>query len=263
MADQPNSSIFQSPDKGTAAPAATTTTSSAAAPDKDSQLAILVGEGRKYKSVEDLAKAYLNLDGFTEKLKTENAEFRDKLAGAKTIEDVLQRLKQPEASAQDKGAANAPRELSADAIAKIVRDTVTGMESAKSQQDNLFKADAAMKKLFGEKAKETFEAQARTPEVKQALMQLAAIDPDKFVKLFSPGDAKASGTQTDSGSTVNSAALADTNQSARAMDAGTREFYNTLRQKEPKKYYSTEVQLAMHKAAQANPEKFFGRKLDA
>lgn len=228
---------------------------------QDNPVAILVGEGRKYKTVEDLAKAYIEADGFIENLKTENAQFREKLAGAKTIDDVLERLtEQPKASASDQGEEPNPKGLTADAIAKIVRDTVTGMETAKSRQTNLQKANAAMTKLFGDKAKEVFEAQASTPETKQALMALASVDPDKFVKLFSPGKPQAPGSQTDSGSTVNTAALEDTNQSARVMDPGTKEYFNQLRTKEPKRYYSSEVQLAMHKAAQADPDKFFGRK---
>lgn len=232
-------------------------------PTGDNPLATLVGEGRKYKSIDDLAKAYLQADGFIEQLKGENAQLREKAATAKTVDDVLQAMrKQPEASTTDKGEDKGSQGLSADAVAKIVRDTVTGLETQKSREANLLKADAEMKKLFGDKAQEVFAAQAATPEAKQALMQLASVAPDKFVKLFSPGE-PAKGSQTDSGSTVNSAALADTNQSARAMDPGCKEYFEAMR-KDPKRrheYYGAANQLAMHKAAQANPEKFFGRKL--
>lgn len=228
----------------------------------DNPLAILVGEGRKYKSEAELAKAYIELDGFAEKLKGENAEMRDKLAGAKTVEDVLQRLKQPEASTTDRGEERRASALSADDVAKIVRDTVTGLETEKSRNENLLKADAAMKKLFGAKAGEVFATMADTPDKQVVFTHLASVDPDKFVKLFVPA-APASGIQTDSGTSVNTAALADTNQSARTMDPGCKEFYDAMRTKDRAKFYSTANQLAMHKAAQANPEKYFGRKLGA
>jgi hypothetical protein len=258
VADQaPNSSIFGS-DQSQPQNQSTTQQNSTT---PDSQVAILVGEGRKYKTIEDLAKAYINLDGFTEKLKGENAEFREKLAGAKTIDDVLQRLTaSQDASTQDQGA-DKGKSLTADEIAKIVRSQITGLETEKSRRENMLKADAAMKKQFGEKAGEVFSQAAATPEKKQALMQLASVDPDAFVKLFVPAAAAQGTTQTDSGSTVNTAALGDITQSSRVNDPGTKDFYDALRKKEPRKYYSQEIQLAMHKAAQANPEKYFGRKL--
>ena len=256
MADQATS-IF--PDQGNK-PAENT--SAKPADSGNDPLAVLVGEGRKYKTVADLAKAYMEADGFLEKIKGENAELREKVASAKTVDDVLQRLKQPEASTQDQGADKGAKSLSADDVAKIVRDTLTGLETQKSRQDNLLKADAAMKKQFGEKAGEVFAKMADTPEKKQALTQLASVAPDKFVQLVIPA-ATTSGTQTDSGTTVNSAALADTNQSARTTDPGCKEYFETMR-RDPKRrneYYSSANQLAMHKAAQANPEKFFGKKL--
>ncbi len=238
-------------------------TKQATPPTVDNPLAVLVGEGRKYKTAEDLAKSYMEADGFIEKLKAENATLREKAASAKTIDDVLQSLKQqPDASTTDKGADKGPQGLTADVVAKMVRDTVTGLETEKQRRTNLLKADAEMKKLYGEKAAEMFAQEANTPDKKQALMQLASIAPDKFVKLFSSGE-PAKGSQTDSGSTVNTAALGDTNASARAMDPGTKEFYEAMR-KDPKRrteYYSAANQMAMQKAALANPEKFFGRKV--
>jgi hypothetical protein len=228
----------------------------------DTPLAILVGEGRKYKSVEELAKATLHLDDFAEKLKSENAQLRDEVKKAKTIDEVLQRLEQPKASTQDQGADEGRKGLTADAIAKIVDSVLTGRETAKSRYENQLKADAELKKLYGEKAGEVFAKHADTPEKKKALTELASVDPTTFVKLFSPGT-QAQSTRTDTGTTVNTAALEQTNQSGRAMDSGTKEFYDAMRRKEPRKYYSQAVQAEMSKAAHANPEKFFGRKLGA
>lgn len=223
-----------------------------------SKLAILVGEGRKYKTPDDLANAYLEADGFMERLKAENVALREQGKASKTIDDVLQRLEQQKASTQDKGADKAQQGLTADSIAKIVRETVTGLETEKSSNANLQRADAALKKLYGDKAGEVFAKEANTPEKKAALTQLASIDPDKFVKLFSPGTQDA-GTRTDAGGTVNTAALDQTNNSARAADAGCKEFYSVLRKTKPSEYYSQAVQLKMNRAAVADPDKFFGK----
>lgn len=248
--------IFK-PDQGT--PAADTSVK-VTADSGDSSLAILVGEGRKYKTVEDLAKATLHLDDFAEKLKTENAEMRTKLASAKTVDDVLQRIQQSDASTRDQGADKAPQGLTAEAVGKLVRETVTGMETSRTRQENLLKADAEMKKLFGDKAGEMFAARATNPQTKAALQTLAEVSPEQFIQLFKPATQAGSGSQTDSGTQINSAALETSNASGRVVDQGCKEFYDNLRRTKPSAYYSQAVQLQMNKVAVSNPDKFFGKK---
>lgn len=228
--------------------------------DPQSPLAILVGEGRKYKTVEELAKAYIAADGFVERLKGENSTLRTEVAKGKTLEEVLERLKAESGSAtQDQGANKAvvskdAQSLTTNDVAAIVRSTVTGMETARTRESNLMKADAEMRKLFGDKAEEMFKKEASTPEMRKALMELASVSPDKFVALFRP--AQATGSSVDHGTSVNSAALSNEQASGRAADPGCKEFYDQLRRKEPSKYYSQAIQLQMNKAAVADPTKF-------
>lgn len=234
----------------------------AAAGDPQSPLAILVGEGRKYKTVDELAKAYVSIDDFAEKLKGENASLRTEVTKAKTLDEVLERLKAESGSAaQDQGAnkvdasKGAPGLTTTD-VAAIVRSTLTGMESTRTKEANLLKADAEMRKLFGDKAEAMFQKEASTPEMKKALMDLASVSPEKFVALFRP--AKVDGSSVDHGTSVNSAALGNEQASGRATDPGCKEFYNELRRKKPSEYYSQAMQLQMNKVAVANPDKFFG-----
>lgn len=223
-------------------------------------LAILVGEGRKYKSPEELAKAYISADEFIEKLKGENQQLRQVADRAKTVEEVLERLERGKKPDEDDNSSKKPADtgLSAERVAQIVRDQLTGLETQKSRESNLLKADGLMKEVFGEKAKEVFEREAKTPELRRTYMELAAVDPVKFVALFKGEGSQNS--QVDSTNRVNSAALENTNQSGRAVDPATKEYYDNLRRKEPAKYYSSAVQLQMTKAAESNPDKFFGRK---
>lgn len=220
-------------------------------------VALLVGEGRKYKTIDDLAKAYLNADEFVEKLKSENSTLREEVAKAKTLDEVLERLKeQPSTSAQDQGEKKSgSAALSAQDVAKIVSDTLTGMETQRTRDSNLLKADAAMKKLFGDKAAEVFAKEASTPQMKKALMDLASVSPEKFVALFAP--AKSGGTQVDSTTRVNTGAMDVESVSGRAADPDCKEFYDELRRNKPNVYYSSAIQSQMNKAAVANRAKFF------
>lgn len=221
-------------------------------PADSSLLEVLVGEGKKYRDQEALAKAYIEADDFIETLKAENQNLRKSVEGAKTIESVLERL---DAQAAPKG--DTPKGISAPELAKIVRETVTGLESEKTRKENLLKADAGMKALYGDKAQEVFDREANNPATKVALMALAEADPDKFVALFDKRAATQSGTVASSGG--HNVAAMQGSSAPNTNDTSTEAYYSNIRRTNPKLYYTAEFQLKMHKAAQANPEKFFKR----
>lgn len=222
-------------------------------------LAILVGEGRKYKTVEDLAKSRIEADDFIEKLKDENEKLRQEAVKGKTLNDVFERIEQHRKAAGDttpvKVAAGAA--ITAEDIAKLVDERITGRETAKTRDDNRRKSEAALTTKFGEKAKEVYLTRGDTPEKRAALNQLASVDPDSFVALFStqavvgnPAD-----SSNKAGDRLNVVAV-----SGRAADPDCKEFYDAMRKKEPSKFYSQAIQLEMHKKLAVNTNKFLGRK---
>ena len=255
MSDQ-DKSIFGSDQSQTPESKPQGSAAQGAADQLPAELALLVGADRKYKNVSDLVKGVLHLTDFAETLKGENAQLREKVAASGTIEDVLQQLKQGQpASGADHTTTQVPN-LSAETIASLVKQTVTGMETERSKRINLEKADALMKKHFGEKAKEVFSKEASDSGKRDAYLNLAAVDPEKFVSLFVP-QGQAAGS-ADNGTDVNTAALSNANASGRALDPECKEFYDAMRKKDPKRYFSSEIQLAIHQAAQKNKAKYFG-----
>jgi hypothetical protein len=208
----------------------------------------LVGESRKYKSVEELEKAYMNADDFIERLKQENEELRRKAAAATTIDEVLNRSNQQQQEVKtDQSAPSVD-------IAKLVEKTVEEREVKKVREHNILKADKMLKEVFGEKAVEVYKAKATSPELHKVYMELAATSPEQFAAIF---NAKPTGVQTgvDSGSFNNSVSYSS---GSRESMQGTKEFYNKVRKTDPSTYYSNEFQLKMQKAAQANPKLYFG-----
>lgn len=256
MSQNPDQGIFSAPDQGQP-PASQTPANQPTA----GELAVLVGEGRKYKTVDELAKAYLNADGFIEQLKTENQKLREEVAKGKTVDDLMERIKaQPaaQAPATQQTPAQSAGAITAEQVAKIVSDTVTGLETKRTKDANLAKADAEMRRLFGDKAGEVFAKEADTPEKRRVLQELASVDPAKFVALFQR-PTQAAGARPDSGTSFNTGALDPTAIAGRAADPSTKEYYDNLRRTKPNEYYSAAVQLQMQRAAVANPNRFFGR----
>ena len=212
----------------------------------------LVGEGKKYKTVDDLAKAYINADDFIEKLKAENHELKEKATAAKTIDDVLERLQQRQTTEP------VDQQASVADLTSLVEQAVTGLESKKQREANLLLADAKMKELFGEKAGDKFAEIAVTPELKQVYMQLAAVDPNKFVALFSGSKPISTGVET--GGSVNTTMSYSSTNGVRMNTEGTKEYFDNIRRTNPSQYYSQDFQLKMDKTVRSNPDLYYGKR---
>jgi hypothetical protein len=112
-------------------------------------LAELVGEGKKFKTVEDLAKSKVQADQFIEQLKTESAEMRRRLteleasAGkSRTIEDVLNAVK----GAQEEGGNQSA--ISTEDILKAIDRRVSELDIAKARKANAEIAQAELLSRF-------------------------------------------------------------------------------------------------------------------
>jgi len=220
-------------------------------------LATLVGEGRKYKTHEELAKGYLNADEHIEVLKNDNARLKQEVVKGKTVDEVLERITQSIKPTGD--TTPAPKQgISAEDIARLVDARITGRETARTRDVNIRKAEAALVAKLGDNAKEIFAQKANSPEKLKAMNDLAAVDPDSFIALFST--TAIVGNPADSSNKAGDA-LTTQNLSGRAADVDCKEFYDAMRKKTPAQYYSQAVQLEMHKRMTANPNKFLGRKV--
>lgn len=218
----------------------------------------LVGEGKTYKTVEDLAKGKLNADVHIQKIELENKEMREKLAAAKTVDDLLEKINANTSSNVNNDGTNSQdtsKGLDAESIKKLVEDQIQGREVATTRARNRAAAEAKLKEIYGDKAKEVFEAQASSPELREALLKIAEVDPAKFVGIFQKETVKDPALDTgDSSKNLNLNLSNNT-----VVEPGTELFYRKLRKENPKAFYSNAVQLQMHKDALANPNKYFGR----
>lgn len=216
-----------------------------------SLLTALVGEKQKYKSVDDLAKAYTHADEFIQQLKAENARLREEAQKAKTLDEALARLQQPAPVERDDTPAQPM--LSTESIAEIVKQQLTGLESQRTRETNLNKADKLMKEKFGDKALEVFREAATSEAHKKVLTELAAVDPDKFVALF-VGKPEQQASPVDSGSVNPTAAAA----SSGSRKEWTKAWVSDIRKNDPQRYWSSEFQYKLQQEVSKNPKLYFG-----
>ncbi len=241
-----NATIFGGTDDNqtTTQPAATT----------DGQLfTALVGENQKYKTPDDLAKAYANADQFIETLKEENRKLREQTAAAKTIDEVLERMsKQSNAPEND----NPPVQgIRPEDVQQLVEKTLAGRETAKAKETNLLLADRLMKDKFGEKAVDVFKQKASSPDKARILMDLAANDPQEFVSFFA-GVTPNNANTMDTGS-MNTTSVPSTGGDRTNLE-GSKEWAAKVRKENPSLYWSQDFQYKLQQTVTKNPSLYFG-----
>jgi hypothetical protein len=151
----------------------------------------MVGEGAKYATVEDLAKAALNGQVHISKIEQENASLRDTSDKAKGIDDILAALKGQQHKDEDDGNhqhddnhdKGGSDELSvADQITAAFAKRDQG-QVAKQEDGNLIETVDLLSKAYGDKANEVLakvgqtlgiDMEALAKKSPQAVMKLVA-----------------------------------------------------------------------------------------
>lgn len=213
----------------------------------------LVGEKQKYKSQEDLAKAYANADQFIETLKEENRQLREQVAQAKTIDEVIERMStKQEAPVADQPSVSG---LQPEDVQQLVEKTLESRKAQEQRTSNLLLADKLMKDKFGDKATELFKQRASNPQKQKVLIELAATDPNEFVALFAGAPAQ---TNRMDSSATNTTSVAYSGTPRDTVE-GTKEWAAKIRKDSPELYWSQEFQYKLQQTVTKNPDLYFGR----
>ena len=222
--------------------------------DQTNPLESLVGEDKKYKTAEELAKAYQHLDTFAENLKREQAEAREELGKRLTVEEQIAALANQRRTEQP-SAAPAPQATTPPETAKPFTDEDLGnrirevMNRDNAEQRAATNAQAVVDRLtttFGTEAKANEFVNAKAKELGVSvnfLLDTAKTSPTGFYKLV---DIQAEATpNTATRSEVNTTNFAATGQ----IKPGTKAFYDNLRKTDLKLYMSPKIQNQMMKDA--------------
>lgn len=146
---------------------------------------VYIGEGKKYKTVEEADKAFGHLNSHVEKIQRENAEMRAKLEKAKTVEEVLETIKQQSTHVQwgqQETKTNSDAGKQEIDFNAVIEGKLSEWETQRSRQNNLQAVNKALTDQFGEKAAEVFTAKSK--ELGIDLNQLAAVSPKAVLEYF-------------------------------------------------------------------------------
>ena len=149
------------------------------------EAAELVGDGKKYSSVEDALKSVPHAQKHIQTLESELAAAREELAKRKTAEELLDEIKsgiQPQATP-------AGSEFDQDKLLQLVDQTLEQKERQRAAKTNAESVANKFTEKFGDKAEEAFLTIAKEAGLTvQQLNSLAMNSPKVVLKLAGFGD---------------------------------------------------------------------------
>lgn len=168
---------------------------------------MFIGEGKQYSSVEEADKAIAFKEDHIKRLEAENAKYREEVAKAHTIDEVLQSIKQTgEQVLESNSATTEGNHQVADLdakIAEVLDQRLTAERQAQIAGANSAQVAEALTSKYGDKAGDVYKR--RGEELGIDLDQLAATSPQAVIELF--GATEAPVTSAAPASTVNSSAI--------------------------------------------------------
>ena len=241
MSDQ-DTSIFN------ADPATTVTTQTSDVPPASSTSPLvseLVGEGKKYKTVDDLASSVSHAQAHITRLEEEAKTLREAATEQLNAEKVLRELQQK--TADDQAAKEQPPQVDFDD--QRVLDIIAQNDQTKLGNANIQAVDKLWKETYGDKAEEVLIAKSKELGFSLTkLKEVAQSSPRAFYNMvgLSGSNSNASSLQSSFNTSTMSGSTSDTKNFA---------YYQKIRKTDPAEY--TRVNPQMMKDAAAQGANFF------
>lgn len=157
----------------------------------------LVGEGKKYSTPEELAKAVVHANTHISTIERENKEMRLQVDKARTVDDIMKQLTQGKTEPTEHNGQPDPASASTGGdgqdLQELVKKMLSEQEAAKSAQSNRTEVINALRSKYADKAGEVWERAER--ELGVDLESIAAKSPAAAYKILGIGSG-ASSTST-------------------------------------------------------------------
>ena len=208
------------------------------------EIADLVGEGKKYKSVEDALKSVPHAQQHIQTLEEENARIKAELVARRTTEEILEEIKSGVQPAQPQAAAG----VQTQDVAEVVTQMLAQRDAQAKAEANISRVVSSFQNTFGTKE----QAEAMYVKVAEesglsvpALNKLAATSPDVVLKLAgitkkqeAPAGKVASSVNTDTFQQVSSGTLSAKVSMVGASSKDIKQAVQNAREMVNKKYNS-------------------------
>lgn len=228
----------------------------------DVKLEDLVGEDKKFKSVEDLARGKAEADSFIERLKRENEELRKDLGTRLSLEEFMTKMDEKKSKqGEDQGNQSLDnRSVEPDSkfdpadLEKLLDEKLTAAERKRQEDANLQAVQQKLVSTWGDNA--GLELKRKASELGMATKELEAFaktNPAAFFRLVGI-DAQ---RQQSSAGFVNTGVDASKTQATTGGNTKNKAYYDKLRAENPREYWTPKIQNEMFQMAVKLGDNFY------
>jgi len=233
-------------------------------PEGSTYLDQLVGPGKKFATVEDLAKGKWESDAvFIPRLEQEAQNARQELQTKLQMEELIAEIKAAQAAASRVETPSTPNgqapqgaqsaTVSLDQVNALMEQKLTETQKLLAAQKNVDFAEAELIKQWGNSTKAKVDAKAKELGVSHDFLKsMAAHQPKAFLEMMG---ANKPTQQVSNDFVPPRSELSPTTK----LPAGerTQSYYNKMKKENPKLYWSQEVQVQEHNDSMRLRERFF------
>jgi len=221
----------------------------------------LVGENKKFKSNEDLARGKAESDNYISHLTNQLDVLKEELTKRKTVEEIADQLRDrakttaqsnQEPTGDDEDEPKGQNSLKLEDIERLLEKKIKEQESFSQASRNLNEVNTKLSEKFGDSASRVIREKANSLGVTvEYLESQAKANPKVFYRLI----------ELDKSSNTSSFAPPQTQRNA-SIEAGfegerTEKYYQKLLKENPNLYFDAKTSIQMHKDAQRLGARFF------
>lgn len=228
----------------------------------NSYLEVLVGDGKKFKDLEALARAKWEADKHIARLEAERAADRKEMESRLNLEELVSKLtsRTADTSNSDTQTQNERQEensLKETDIAALVEQTIERKQLERSKQANIQTVSEELRKAWGPNYVEKLKAKAKELELSESFIDdAAAKSPKAVLSLLLAGEKKVEQDTTTSMFAPPKSSVNTTGMSSKTTSNALKEHYSKMRRENPKKYFSPEVHAEMLKLVEEGKLEF-------
>jgi hypothetical protein len=228
-------------------------------PTNDSYVTQLVGEGKKFKDIESLAKGKLEADRHIGEITKTLDELRAELAKQDYAKSLLEQMnkasettaEQPSSSTPSPSNTENTTQRASDDIEALVEKVITEKERSRTVTQNLSVVNEEMEKQYGDKAGQILKAKSAELNMSlERLKEIAAESPTAFFQLVGVNNNKKVTSMT----TQSSVRSENFNSNSQERDF---DYYQKLRKENRSLYYSPKIQNMMLQDRTRLGDKFY------
>lgn len=214
----------------------------------------LVGEGRKFRDNQALAKAKVDSDNYIRTLESkidqilaDHTQLQSDYRARASLEELLQKLDAAQSNAQPEVKQEQQQpQISTNDISELVQKQIRASEQEKLQQGNMRYVQQKLTEHYGERFQNAFKQQVDNLGLSEEFVtDLAKNHPEVLLRTIGVGQQQQSdGFQAPPRSSQRSDSF-----SPRGPKKRTWSYYQEMKKNDPKSYYSKENTVQMHKDA--------------